>query len=272
MQIDLRSRLARTKPSLWAVVTLAAAVAGTSAITIANADGAHNPPPAKVKNCALSTPCLDDNNTSSGVGIEGSSSSGAGLLGYSKSYYGVEGESSGFYAAVGGYNTYASTGASGVYGQSENGPGVTGYSVSNYAISAEGNVIVSGEIYTTGYCKYGCSKTRQQASFVSRTSQPTIDDVGEASIRNGAARVSLAADFANAIDPNKPYVVLLTPEGDASLYVSNRTSTGFEVRETGGGRGSVAFAYRIVAKPFAVADERLPFEAVVDYSALAAKH
>ncbi len=109
----------------------------------------------------------------------------------------------------------------------------------------------------------------QEAAFVSRTSQPTIDDVGESALRDGAVRVPLAPDFANAIDSHKPYVVLLTPEGDASLYVTNRTATGFEVRQTGSGRSSVQFAYRIVAKPYATSDERLPFKTATDYSTLA---
>jgi hypothetical protein len=103
-------------------------------------------------------------------------------------------------------------------------------------------------------------------SFAARTSQPTIDDVDEATLHAGVAHVALAADFANAIDKRKPYLVLLTPEGDASLYVANRTTRGFDVRQVGGGHSSVSFVYRIVAKPYAVPDERLPFKTVKDYS------
>jgi hypothetical protein len=176
----------------------------------------------------------------------------------------VVGSASGFQAGVAGYNSYASGGASGVYGFSQNGPGVTGStgSPSSYALQAEGNVLVVGEIYTRGSCSAGCSRTRGEASFGARTSEPTIDDIGEASTREGVARVNLARDFANAIDPGKPYLVLLTPEGDAALYVANRSASGFEVRQVGGGRSSVAFAYRIVAKPFGVSQERLPFKTI----------
>ena len=270
MRHDLRSRLSHTKPSLWAGFTLAALVAASSAVAIANAEGGqHHARPDKVKQCASSGPCLAESNTSSGVGIQGSSSTGPGLSGTSGAYYGVLGQSGGFFAGVGGYNTDAAAGAAGVYGQSDNGAGVYGYSVTDYAIIAQGNEYVSGEIYTGGACNNGCNKTRKMLSFVSRVSQPTIDDVGESALRAGAARVALAPDFANAIDAHKPYVVLLTPEGDASLYVTNRTATGFEVRQIGGGHSSVPFAYRIVAKPFAVADERLPLKNVKENAALA---
>ncbi len=125
-----------------------------------------------------------------------------------------------------------------------------------------GNAFVTGEIYTGGACNSGCIGTRHQASFSARSSQPTIDDVGEGALHGGAVHVPLAPDFANVIDSSKPYVVLLTPEGDAALYVANRTANGFDVRQVGGGRSTVAFAYRIVAKPYGVRDERLPFKTI----------
>jgi hypothetical protein len=269
MRHDLRSRLHHTKPSLWAALTLAAAVAATSAVAIANAEGGgHNARPDKAKSCSSSSACFQETNTSSGVAIEGNASNNAGVSGSSTSYYGVLGQSSGSFAGVGGYNYDAASGASGVYGQSENGPGVYGFSQSDYAVVAAGNAYVSGLIFTGGACQDGCSKTRKMLSFVPRASQPTIDDVGESTLHAGATRVALAHDFANAIDTQKPYVVLLTPEGDASLYVTNRTATGFDVREIGGGHSSVPFAYRIVAKPFAVADERLPFKTIKSASAV----
>ena len=160
--------------------------------------------------------------------------------------------------------------ASGVYGSSDNGYGVFGStgSSSGYGVVSQGNELVEGEIYTSGSCKSGCSKTRGQASFGTRASEPDIEDSGEAVLRNGVARVALNADFVNTIDSSKAYVVLLTPEGDASMYVAGRTPAGFEVREVGGSHGSAPFAYRIIAKPFGVRDERLPFKSVVDASTL----
>jgi hypothetical protein len=200
------------------------------------------------------------------VGIAGNATNDSGVVGTSQNYYGVYGQSAGSNAGIGGFSIATAAGASGVYGSSANGYGVYGYteSSSGYGVVSEGNAFVEGLIYTSGSCKNGCSKTRRQAAFAARTSQPTIDDVGEAVLRSGVARVPLAPDFANVIDATKPYVVLLTPEGEAQLYVANRTSAGFEVRQMGGGHSSVAFAYRIVAKPYGAADERLPFKTVAD--------
>ncbi len=127
-----------------------------------------------------------------------------------------------------------------------------------FDLDGYGNVTIDGQIYTSGSCGFGCSRTRHVESFGARTSQPTLDDVGESAMRDGSAHVALDPAFANAIDGRKLYVVLLTPEGDASLYVNDRTPRGFDVRQVGGGHANVAFAYRIVAKPYGVKDERLP--------------
>jgi hypothetical protein len=46
-------------------------------------------------------------------------------------------------------------------------------------------------------------------------------------------------------------MVFITPEGGSNrLYVVNKTAAGFEVHENRGGRSTLAFSYRIVAKPF----------------------
>ena len=184
--------------------------------------------------------------------------------GYSQNYYAVYGTAQGTSGAIGGFNVDSLNGGPGVYGESIVGAGVMGYSVGGYALMAQGSIYATGEIYTGGTCHSGCSRTRQQAAFVSRTSQPTIDDVGEATLHSGVTHVGLAPDFANTIDTRKPCVVLLTPEGDTGLFVTNRTATGFEVLEIGGGHGSIPFAYRIVAKPLGSSNERLPFKIVTD--------
>lgn len=204
---------------------------------------------------------------SSGDGVEGIAGAGSGVAGGASSGYGVFGTSTGKNAGVGGFNSDTTVNlAAGVYGFATVGYGVYGQtgSTSSYGVFSQGNAFVDGEIFTSGSCKNGCSRTLHVAAFAARTSQPTIDDVGESMLRDGDAHVALAADFANTIDLSKPYVVMLTPEGDAALYVASRTASGFEVREIGGGRSSIGFAYRIVAKPYGVKDERLPFKTVAD--------
>ncbi|MBV9718681.1 MAG: hypothetical protein JOZ77_05145 [Candidatus Eremiobacteraeota bacterium] len=212
---------------------------------------------------------VEGTNTNTGDGVDGTAAkAGSGVFGASQSGYGVLGQSSAKDAGVGGFSFSKNTseGAAGVYGQSLTGIGVYGFSQSSssYGLYSQGNAFVDGELYTEGSCKNGCSRNRGEAAFAARTSQPTIDDIGESELRHGVAHVALAADFANTIDSNKPYVVLLTPEGDAALYVASRTATGFEVRQIAGGHSSISFAYRIVAKPYGLKDERLPFKALPD--------
>ena len=265
MSQDLHLDGGRVRAKVWAALTLSLFATTTGAITIANAQG-NGHFDKKAKGCVSSSPCLDYTNSSTGPAIQGNSTSGAGVYGYSPNNYGVFGDSQGAFAGVGGNNTDATAGASGVYGQSSNGYGLYGFTESSagFGVVSEGNEYVNGLIYTSGACQDGCSKTRHQASFAARTSQPTIDDMGEATLRNGVAHVALAGDYANAIDTHKPYLVMLTPEGDASLFIANRTAAGFDVREVGGGHSTVSFAYRIVGKPYGVRDERLPFKTMPD--------
>jgi hypothetical protein len=92
---------------------------------------------------------------------------------------------------------------------------------------------------------------------------PSIDDFGEAQLVSGHAYVRLSADFANVIDKNVNYLVFITPEGDSrGVYVTDKTQVGFTVKENQGGHSSLAFSYRIVAKPYGVNKPRLPMESI----------
>jgi hypothetical protein len=83
-----------------------------------------------------------------------------------------------------------------------------------------------------------------------------FEDFGEARLVGGAANVKLDRDFAAVADLSQ-YHVFLTPYGDSNgLYVANRSRSGFQVREQGGGKSSVAFSYRVVAKRRHVATKR----------------
>jgi hypothetical protein len=75
----------------------------------------------------------------------------------------------------------------------------------------------------------------------------------------GVANVAIDRAFVSTIDRNSPYHVFLTPMGDTrGLYVSVKTPSGFEVREAQGGRSTVSFDYRIVARPLDANGDRLP--------------
>jgi len=87
-------------------------------------------------------------------------------------------------------------------------------------------------------------------AYGARTTAPSMEDAGEAQLVNGSATVKLDAALADVIDHRKSYLVFVTPEGDCKgLYVSAKTPAYFTIRELQGGRSTLAFQYRILAKP-----------------------
>jgi hypothetical protein len=90
---------------------------------------------------------------------------------------------------------------------------------------------------------------RNVETYSVQSAENWLEDFGSGQLSQGAARVELEPDFAQTVNTGVEYHVFLTPKGDCKgLYVTNETPGGFEVRELGGGKSSVAFDYRIVAK------------------------
>ncbi|HEY7995203.1 MAG TPA: hypothetical protein VID24_13400 [Candidatus Eremiobacteraceae bacterium] len=124
----------------------------------------------------------------------------------------------------------------------------------------------SGSVYARIFITMGESRVAQQSAsgarfdtYAPQITQPSLEDFGEAQLSDGIANVPLDPKFAAVIDGNVRYYVTLTPEGDCrGLFVAQRTSTAFTVRELQGGRSSIAFTYRIVAKPLGDNSPRLP--------------
>jgi hypothetical protein len=128
-----------------------------------------------------------------------------------------------------------------------------------------GNLHLSGKVFTSGSCSTGCMNgggiVRRPVAYVPSQSLPTMEDFGDAQLVNGRTYVRLDIAFANRIDTRAIYMVFITPDGDTNgLYVANRTPSGFEVRENHGGKSTVGFSYRIVAKPFGDSSARLPMD------------
>jgi hypothetical protein len=127
-----------------------------------------------------------------------------------------------------------------------------------------GNLTIAGQIFTGGSCSTGCVVDPRKpgvhiVSYAPHEAEPTMEDAGEARLVDGTARVELDQPFASAIDHHHPYLVFITPEGDSrGLYVTDKSPAGFSVHENGGGRSTLPFDYRIVAKPFGAASPRLP--------------
>ncbi len=84
-----------------------------------------------------------------------------------------------------------------------------------------------------------------------------FEDFGSGALVNGAARVEIDPLFAAAVNLAS-YHIFVTPLGDCQgLYVADKTPTGFEVRELGGGTANIAFDYRLVAKRLGYETERM---------------
>jgi hypothetical protein len=84
-----------------------------------------------------------------------------------------------------------------------------------------------------------------------------FEDFGETALKDGKAEVELDPDFAAVIETTG-YHVFLTPYGDSSgLYVADRTTKSFIVREQKDGTSNLAFSYRVVARRLDIASHRL---------------
>jgi hypothetical protein len=126
-------------------------------------------------------------------------------------------------------------------------------------IDKSGNAMFSGSVTSNGgsYVVSGLSGEKR-AAYASKAAAPEIEDVGEAMLVNGRAAVTIDAALRDSIDTRRTYHVFVTPDGDCKgLYVAERTPSGFVVRELQGGRSTLDFEYRIVAKPAGDDGERL---------------
>ena len=135
-----------------------------------------------------------------------------------------------------------------------------------YAGSAEmldldngGNMVLKGTLTQNGNPK-SVTRTAGGPDVVMYSPSQTVasvEDVGEAQLALGRAYVRLDPRFASTMNLSRPYLVFITPQGDTSgLYVTQKSSEGFAVREHGG-QSNIAFDYRIVAEPYAPQGARL---------------
>lgn len=109
----------------------------------------------------------------------------------------------------------------------------------------DGNLNCTGHINQLVPAAHG---QRQLAVYSVGSPQSWFEDFGSGQLADGSASVALEPTFAQTVNVTSDYHVFLTPEGDCrGLYVSNKTASGFQVRELGGGHSNVSFSYRVVA-------------------------
>lgn len=221
-------------------------------------------------------PAVGGNNGGAGNGLYGYSEGGHGILGYTNSSLksGVIGYQTGYgYGDLGSYWTPGGffAGRNGVVGvtKANSGYGVLGISnadsgYAGYFSAIKGNgVVISSVSGTIGLAVYGGSKsavvdTDQGGTLLysEESTEVWFSDYGFGLIENGAIIIEIDPLYAQTVNLEEPYHVFLQPYGDASLYVTNRTSNSFEVHLSEGTL-PIEFSYRIVAKRLGYETDRL---------------
>jgi hypothetical protein len=218
-----------------------------------------------------------------GVGVYGSSSgstelAGLGVVGVKEgytladlgSYYTPGGFFAGENGATGvtkentGYGLFGwaqnSTGVSrAVYGRNDSEDGWAGY----FWSSSGSGIFVSSHADSPGLTVAGGTKDAvvrtddgSRLLYAEESSEVWFSDYGFGQLEDGVASIAIDPIFAQTVNLSEPYHVFVQVYGDAEVYVSERTPTGFEVHLRDGD-ASVAFSYRLVAKRLGFEDDRL---------------
>ena len=91
------------------------------------------------------------------------------------------------------------------------------------------------------------TKDGSRLLYTEESTEIWFTDYGFGQLQDGLAVITIDPLFAQTVNLKEPYHVFLQPYGEAALYVTNRTPTGFEVRLQDGDP-DVTFSYRIVAR------------------------
>ena len=202
-------------------------------------------------------------------GVRGESTRSDGVHGISVNRSGVRGESGNTGVHGTGHWGVLGEGALGVYGISgeKSGVGVLGIGPAigvwgaseGFAGRFEGDVFIDGDLTKTGALSAAVPfpDGSLRRLYAIESPESWFEDFGEARLVNGKAMVKVEAGFAAVVRGG--YHVFITPYGDSNgLYVSQRSRSGFVVREQNGGKSNVTFSYRIVAKRKDIPGPRLP--------------
>ena len=256
-----------TGSTTWGVYSLSASVDGVHGVT-SSTKGYSG------------TAGTGTSTSGSAHGVYGRSSNGQGVYGTSSSNNGVEGHSTGNGASgVAGFQTGTSShSGDGVYSESADTTNLyealeakadspNTYIFEGYNASTNGLCTIDynatlactgGAVVKDVRTRHTNSDGRHVLAYADESATATIEDVGTARMVGGVANVKIDPAFTAVMDHGW-YYVFLTPLGDTrGLYVSSKTMSAFQVRESEGGRSRLEFDYRIVAHPFDAKDDRLP--------------
>lgn len=244
----------------------------------ASADGVHGVTGSTNGNSGTSG--ISTGTTGSAHGVYGRSSNGQGVYGTSSSNNGVEGHSTGSGGSgVAGIQRGTSSGSGdGVYSESADTSNLyealeakadssNTYIFEGFNASTDGLCTIDynatlactgGAVVKNVRTRHANASGQHVLAYAAESATATIEDVGTARMVGGVANVEIDPSFASVMD-RRWYYVFLTPLGDTrGLYVSSKSASAFQVRESEGGRSRLEFDYRIVAHPLDAKNDRLP--------------
>jgi hypothetical protein len=156
--------------------------------------------------------------------------------------------------------------SAGVVGVSTEGLGVAGVTLDppigrkrGWAGQFDGKVFVRGDATVKGTKSAAVPHPdgSHRQLYALESPESWFEDFGRGEMVRGRAQVELDPDYA-AVVQTEDYHVFLTPEGDSrGLYVSNKRSSAFEVREQQEGTSTLTFSYRVIARRADIEVERL---------------
>ncbi len=143
-----------------------------------------------------------------------------------------------------------------------------------FSVDNSGNVMAKSLMTTKGsYARTTGSSGTARTLYAPHTTAPVTEDFGEGQLVNGRGYVRLDPALVDVIDGRSTYYVFITPEGDSDgLYVAQKSAAGFTVRESRGGRSTLAFQYRILAKPVDEDGKRLALAPPLPHDAPFMRH
>jgi len=278
--LDAVSAGVTTGPGIYAYSSTSDGVHGQAASNNSTAAGLHGDAVpggnAVIGECILASNSYGVwGKTDIGKAVVGQASgSGLGGLFMSGSSNGVQGSTTGTGVVAGVYGTSAtaygvigSTTAPGYSGLTAitGTPGVAALAATStnagaYAAYFQGTTVVQGNFAVVGGNKSAAvphTDGSHRLVYCVESPESWFEDVGKAKLVGGKADVKLDADFA-AIVHSDDYHVFLTAYGNTNgLHVASQGARGFTVEEHNGGKGSLTFSWRGMAKRKDITGERL---------------
>ena len=99
-------------------------------------------------------------------------------------------------------------------------------------------------------CMVQDEQGQNRIMYCTEAPEVLFQDIGTGQLLNGRVHIDIDPLLARNIyvGPEKPLKVFIQLEGDCKgVYVTNKTATGFDVVELGGGTSNTSFSYQIIA-------------------------